>query len=162
MPWRRVARDAGAPVRVAFTAVGRCAKLETGNTRSRDKRHKKLLENRVLQPAYPPPRNYSVSTATACVEMKLYEPIDVPKSIDRDIWLVDGPIVRLKRAVGSIPFPTRAVVVRLAGGGLWIWSPTELSQELRANLAPLGPVHHLVSPNKIHYAHVAAWKAAYP
>ncbi len=26
----------------------------------------------------------------------------------------------------------------------------------------LGPVGHLVSPNKIHYAHIAAWKRTYP
>jgi Domain of unknown function (DUF4336) len=93
--------------------------------------------------------------------MKLYEPLGVPKPVDRDVWVVDGPIMRMNTPWGSVAFPTRTVVIRLADGGLWIWSPVELSQEIRSNLAGLGPVRHLVSPNKIHYAHVAAWKAAY-
>ena len=33
---------------------------------------------------------------------------------------------------------------------------------LRAEIEALGPVRHLVSPNKIHYAHIASWKRAYP
>jgi hypothetical protein len=33
---------------------------------------------------------------------------------------------------------------------------------LRAEIDALGPVRHLVSPNKIHYAHIAAWKRIYP
>jgi hypothetical protein len=94
--------------------------------------------------------------------MKLYEPLCVPKPVDRDVWIVDGPLMEMKSAWGSVPFPTRTVVVRLADGGLWIWSPVAFTDGTRSNLAPLGRVHHLVSPNKIHYAHIAAWKAAYP
>jgi hypothetical protein len=94
--------------------------------------------------------------------MKLYEPLCVPKPVDRDLWTVDGPLMEMKTAWGSVPFPTRAGVVRLADGRLWVWSPVVLTDETRSNLAPLGPVRHLVSPNKIHYAHIAAWKAAYP
>jgi hypothetical protein len=33
---------------------------------------------------------------------------------------------------------------------------------LRAEVDALGPVRHLVSPNRLHYAHIAAWKQAYP
>ncbi len=33
---------------------------------------------------------------------------------------------------------------------------------LRSRIEALGSVRHLVSPNKIHYAHVVAWKRAYP
>jgi hypothetical protein len=94
--------------------------------------------------------------------MKLYEPVDVLKLVDRDLWIVDGPTVTLTSSGFSMPFPTRMVVARLADGGLWIWSPVELSSELRRQLDALGPVRHIVSPNKIHYVHVAAWKAAYP
>ena len=32
----------------------------------------------------------------------------------------------------------------------------------RSEGVDLGAVAHLVSPNKIHYAHIAAWKRAYP
>ena len=94
--------------------------------------------------------------------MKLYEPLDVPKPVASDIWVVDGPIVKMSIAGVGLPFPSRMVVVRLAGGELWLWSPTELSPALRSRLEALGKPRHLVSPNKLHYAHVAAWKAAYP
>src|ERR1019366_2590713 len=53
-------------------------------------------------------------------------------------------------------------IVRFADGGLWIWSPIALSPPIQEKIDVLGPVAHLVSPNKIHYAHVAAWKRAYP
>ena len=43
-----------------------------------------------------------------------------------------------------------------------MWSPTEPDGGLRAEIDALGPVRHLVSPNKIHYAHIAAWKRIYP
>ena len=94
--------------------------------------------------------------------MKLYEPLNVPKPVHRDVWIVDGPLMELRTAWGAVPFTTRAVVVRLPDGGLWVWSPVAFSEETRLNLAPLGAVRHLVSPNKIHYAHVQAWKATYP
>ena len=94
--------------------------------------------------------------------MKVYEPQDVPKLVDRDIWIIDGPIVALKTPWGSVDFPTRTVVVRLADGGLWVWSPVAMSGEIRTHVEALGSVRHIVSPNKIHYSHVAAWKAVYP
>jgi len=94
--------------------------------------------------------------------MKVYEPQDVPKLVDRDIWIIDGPIVALKTPWGSVDFPTRTVVVRLSDGGLWVWSPVAMSGEIRTHVEALGSVRHIVSPNKIHYSHVAAWKAVYP
>ncbi len=43
-----------------------------------------------------------------------------------------------------------------------MWSPTEPDEGLRKEIDALGPVRHLVSPNKLHYVHVCAWKRAYP
>lgn len=95
--------------------------------------------------------------------MDLYEPIDELKSLAPAVWTVDGPIVRMAYpGFGSLPFTSRMTVVRLRGGGLWIWSPIALSPELKTRVDALGPVAHLVSPNFIHYAHLAAWKEAYP
>ena len=37
-----------------------------------------------------------------------------------------------------------------------------LDENLRSRIDALGPVRQLVSPNKIHYAHIGAWKRAYP
>jgi hypothetical protein len=94
--------------------------------------------------------------------VELYEPINTLKPIGDDLWVVDGPIVRKAYLGVSLPFPTRMVVVRLTNGELFLWSPTEPDEDLRAGIDNLGPVRHLVSPNKFHYAHVAAWKRAYP
>lgn len=87
-----------------------------------------------------------------------YAPLDTPKPVAPDIWVVDGPAIRFY----GMPFSTRATVVRLAGGDLWVHSPTRLSEGLRQAVSALGPVRHLVAPNWIHYAYVAEWQAAFP
>ena len=53
-------------------------------------------------------------------------------------------------------------VVRLDDGGLWLWSPIALSVEIEKEVRALGPVRHLVSPNKLHHLFLAAWKAKFP
>ncbi len=94
--------------------------------------------------------------------MELYEPIQTLKPVDDDIWIVDGPIVRMSFGPGSMPFPTRMTIVRLDGGELFVHSPIEFDEELSRSVEKLGKVAHLVSPNKIHYAHIATWKEHYP
>lgn len=77
-----------------------------------------------------------------------------------DLWLFDGPAV--KGAAGFM-FPTRMVVIRLPeAGGLWVWSPVALTQDLRSTVDALGPVRHLVAPNGLHHMFLAEWAAAYP
>ncbi|MBP0029979.1 DUF4336 domain-containing protein [Roseofilum sp. Guam] len=92
----------------------------------------------------------------------LYEPINTLKQIGEDIWIVDGPIVRMSLYGGKIPFPTRMTIVRLSNSELWCHSPTELTPELKAQIDSLGSVRHLISPNKIHYTYIASWAKAYP
>ncbi|HKR76946.1 MAG TPA: DUF4336 domain-containing protein [Rhodanobacter sp.] len=92
----------------------------------------------------------------------LYEPINTLKPVASGLWLVDGPIVRMAALGGSAPFTTRMTVARLADGGLWCHSPVAPDASLFAAIDALGPVRHLVSPNKLHYAHIAAWKRRYP
>lgn len=92
-----------------------------------------------------------------------YTPLDTPKSVAADLWIVDGPPIDMAVGLGmSMPFPTRMVVVRLGNGDLWCHSPIAPDDALFAALDALGPVRHLVSPNKLHYAHIAAWKRRYP
>jgi len=43
-----------------------------------------------------------------------------------------------------------------------VWSPVKLRPELRADLKTLGPVRHLVSPNKLHHLYLRDWQIAYP
>jgi hypothetical protein len=87
-----------------------------------------------------------------------YEPLDTLKPVADDIWIIDGPHVRFMR----LPFSTRATVIRLANGDLWVHSPTRLTPGLRAEIEALGPVRHLIAPNWLHYAHLADWQAAWP
>jgi len=94
--------------------------------------------------------------------MELYEPINTLKSVAPDVWIVDGPLVWMRYLGLKLPFPTRMTVVRLASGRLFLHSPTVLTPSLQAALDEIGTVAHLISPNCLHYAHVAAWSAAYP
>ncbi len=80
------------------------------------------------------------------------------QGIGENIWLVEGGIVDFY----GFPYPTRSVVVRLDNGDLWVWSPVALTADLKAEIATLGRVAHLVSPNKIHHLYLQDWRAAYP
>jgi hypothetical protein len=80
------------------------------------------------------------------------------ESLGSNLWVGDGGIV----SFFGFDYPTRLVVVRLENGGLWIWSPVELTPELEEQVRALGPVRHLVSPNKLHYLFLGAWQAAFP
>ena len=78
--------------------------------------------------------------------------------VDEDIWIAEGPLVDFY----GFPYPTRAVIVRLPDGTLWVWSPIELDAGLQQEVNALGSVAHLVSPNKIHHLYLSQWHAAYP
>lgn len=78
--------------------------------------------------------------------------------VGEDIWTGDGPTV----FVAGFGYPTRMVVIRLSGGGLFIWSPIGLSDELRTTLDRLGPVRHVVAPNALHHLFIGEWRAVYP
>ena len=94
--------------------------------------------------------------------IRLYTPLDVPKPLAEDVWVVDGPVVRMGAFGMQVPFPTRMTIIRLANGDLWLHSPIAPSEPLRRRVEAMGRVAHLVSPNLLHYVHIAAWKAAYP
>jgi hypothetical protein len=87
-----------------------------------------------------------------------YEPLDTPKEVARDVWIVDGPHIRFY----GLPFSTRMTVIRLSDGGLWLHSPIRLTDPLRQAIAALGPVRYLVAPNNIHYASLGDWAGAFP
>jgi hypothetical protein len=78
--------------------------------------------------------------------------------IDRDIWIAEGPSV----SFFGFPYPTRMTLVRLSDGGLWVCSPIELTDALAGEIKTLGPVQHLVSPNKIHHLFLGQWAQAWP
>jgi hypothetical protein len=74
------------------------------------------------------------------------------------LWVTDGEIVSFFGA----PYPTRSAIARLENGDLWVWSPVKLTAALRAEVDRLGPVRHLVSPNKLHHLYLREWKTAFP
>ena len=75
-----------------------------------------------------------------------------------DIWIAEGEVVNFY----GFPYPTRSVVIRLTAQNLWVWSPIQLSQALKADIDALGVPQHLVSPNKLHHLYLADWHVAYP
>lgn len=76
-----------------------------------------------------------------------------------NIWTADGDDVRM---YGVLPFTTRMTIVRLKSGGLWIHSPVQPTPQRQSAVERLGPVEHLVAPNKIHSLGIAPWKSLYP
>lgn len=84
------------------------------------------------------------------------DPLLIP--IAPEIWIAEGEAVPFF----TIPYPTRMVLVRLANGDLWAWSPTQLHAELVEEIAALGRLHHLVAPNKLHHLFLSDWAHAWP
>ncbi len=82
----------------------------------------------------------------------------VLEQIGDDIWIANGDIVNFY----GFPYSTRCVVVQLANGTLWVWSPIALTDSLGTEIDALGRPAHLVSPNKLHHLYLQDWKTAYP
>lgn len=74
------------------------------------------------------------------------------------IYAADGPTVSFY----GFDYPTRMVVVRLSDGSAWVWSPVALSDALINSVDAVGPVRHIVSPNKIHHLFLAEWAEHWP
>ena len=80
------------------------------------------------------------------------------KEVDEHIWIYDGDTVNFH----GFPFPTRMTVVQLPNGYLWIHSPEKLNKALKEELAELGKVEFIISPNKLHHLSLSEWLSAYP
>ena len=80
------------------------------------------------------------------------------EQIGDDIWIINGECVSFY----GFPYPTRSVIIRLASGKLWIWSPIAISDSLKQQIDELGDIAHLVSPNKIHHLFLEGWQNHYP
>ncbi|MGH6987618.1 MAG: DUF4336 domain-containing protein [Caulobacteraceae bacterium] len=75
-----------------------------------------------------------------------------------DLWFADGGIV----SFNGFDYPTRMAIVRLADGGLWLWSPVGRTAAIESEVRALGPVQKIVSPNKLHYLFLDDWHVAFP
>ncbi len=76
-----------------------------------------------------------------------------------DIWLLEGDRVRM---FGILPFDTRACILRLNDGLLWVHSPVAPTPERLDVVRSLGDVGYIIAPNKIHSLGVDPWRAAFP
>ena len=74
------------------------------------------------------------------------------------VWIADGPPVSFH----GFAYPVRMTVVRLPDGGLFLHSPIAPEEGLREEVAALGDVRCLVSPNKIHHLYLGDWKRVFP
>src|SRR5688572_5344581 len=79
------------------------------------------------------------------------------------VTLGDGAwAVQHHRATSYLHVRLRMGVVALPTGGLLLYSPVPIDDALADDLARLGPVEHIVAPNKWHHLHAAAAKLRYP
>ena len=53
-------------------------------------------------------------------------------------------------------------LIRLPDGGLWVHSPTSLTDALAGRVRRAGPVRFLIAPNTLHYWWIPDWKARFP
>lgn len=95
-------------------------------------------------------------------KIPLYKPLYTLKPISKNIWIADWDIVKMWFFLFKAPFSTRMTIIKLNDGSLWIHSPIAPNKNLLKEIDLLGKVRYLVSPNKIHYVHISAWKKIYP
>lgn len=87
-----------------------------------------------------------------------YPPLDTPKPLGPDLWIVDsGPFSAM-----GMKLPIRMTVIRLADGGLLLHSPTRYTPDLARALQAIGPVRHLVASTMAHWTFLQDWQQACP
>ena len=74
------------------------------------------------------------------------------------LFVAEGPTISFY----GFLYPTRMAVARLSGGGVWVWAPGALRDELADSVEAIGPVRHIVSPNKIHHLFLNEWHERWP
>jgi Domain of unknown function (DUF4336) len=80
------------------------------------------------------------------------------KRFGHEVWIADGPDF----VIFGFHYPTRMAVIRLSDGRLFIWSPIQLTDILRAEVDTLGQVAYIIAPNSLHHLFLVAWKSTYP
>ena len=79
------------------------------------------------------------------------------EAIAPNLWTAQQPFTYLGLNVG-----TRMTVIRLSDQTLAIISAIELTESLKAELAQLGTVSHIIAPNLYHYLYAESYKHYYP
>ena len=79
-----------------------------------------------------------------------------------DVWLAERPFYPTLPGLQNTDVGCKACVIRLPDGKLWVHAPVALDPELRAALAEIGPVGHIVTPNTEHQKFAPSWILEYP
>ena len=85
-------------------------------------------------------------------------PFAALRPLTADFWEWDMPGHRYL----GVQLGRRMSIARLPDGTLWLHSPIDPTDEIRATLAHLGPVAHLVGPNVFHDAFLTDAQLAWP
>lgn len=82
----------------------------------------------------------------------------IMQAFGQNLWLEGGaPVI----GAGGFRFPTRMAVISLPDGVL-VWSPVAWTEALGAEVAVIGPVGHILTPNHLHNLFLREWVAHYP
>ena len=84
-------------------------------------------------------------------EARIFQPLAA------NLWVTE----RAQRFL-SIEMGTRMAVIRLDDGSLFVHSPVALGNATRSELDELGPVRHVVAPNRYHHLYIGPYATAYP
>ncbi|KAF3920524.1 hypothetical protein ABW20_dc0108689 [Dactylellina cionopaga] len=83
----------------------------------------------------------------------------VIRQVTDAITTVSVPFLR----IGLLKFGGRATITKLSSGGLVVFSPTVLTEEVSSTVTALGgQVSYIVAPDIEHHLNIGPWKAAYP
>lgn len=83
----------------------------------------------------------------------------VIRQVTDAITTVSVPFLRF----GLLKFGGRATITKLSSGGLVVFSPTVLTDQVTSTVNALGgQVSYLVAPDIEHHLNLGPWKAAYP
>jgi hypothetical protein len=73
------------------------------------------------------------------------------------LWFCEQSLKFMGAEVGA-----RMAVVKLSSGGVLLYSPVRATAEVRREVDAIGPVEHVVAPNRWHHLFAGDWASAYP
>lgn len=80
----------------------------------------------------------------------------VARQLAENLWVFDRPFRMFGLAIG-----TRMTAVRLPDGSLLLHSPVALDEATEREVDALGPVRHVIAPNRLHHLFVDDYRHAY-
>jgi len=83
--------------------------------------------------------------------------VQVIRNVTPSITTISLPFSRF----GLIKFGGRATLVRLQSGGVVVFSPTTLNNDVKETISKMGEVKYIVAPDIEHHIFLGPWKEAY-